>query len=145
MLHFYYFCALFFTAMRNFYIPIIAFFLCVCPMLTPAAPVDPLSAKNVALGFVNAHHPTRSDNQVYSVTTPFQHLFVFNVEGGGFVVVSGDDRTRPVLAYSESGSFESSDMPEALTGWLSLYEVQLKSLADGAQLVPINPLGTTVL
>ncbi len=139
MLHFYYFCALFFTAMRNFYIPIIAFFLCVCPMLTPAAPVDPLSAKNVALGFVNAHHPTRSDNQVYSVTTPFQHLFVFNVEGGGFVVVSGDDRTRPVLAYSESGSFESSDMPEALTGWLSLYEVQLKSLADGAQSCAYQP------
>ena len=64
---------------------------------------------------------------------------MFNVEGGGFVVVSGDDRTRPVLAYSETGSFESAEIPDALTAWLSRYEEQLSDLADGAEPCAYHP------
>ena len=125
--------------MRNFHIPIIALLLCVCPMITFAAPVDSLSAKNVAKEFVRAHHSERTSNQVYRVNTTYPHLFVFNVEGGGFVVVSGDDRTRPVLAYSETGSFESAEIPDALTAWLSRYEEQLSDLADGAEPCAYHP------
>ena len=125
--------------MKNFYILLVAIILSVCPMITFAAPVDSLSAKNVAKEFVRARHSERANRQVYRVNTTFPHLFVFNVEGGGFVVVSGDDRTRPVLAYSETGSFGSAGMPEAFTAWLSRYEEQLSDLADGAEPCAYQP------
>ncbi len=126
--------------MRNFYIPIIAIILCFCPMMTPAAPVDSLTAKNIAMNFVNTRASVRDGQQVHRVSTTFPHLFVFNVEGGGFVVVSGDDRTRPVLAYSETGSFDPTGMPDAVAGWLSRYEEQLVALAGGAEAYDYHPI-----
>ena len=31
------------------------------------------------------------------------------MEGGGYVVASGDDEVTPILAYSKSGTFEASE------------------------------------
>ena len=48
--------------------------------------------------------------------------FVFNVPGdGGFVIVAGDDRVRPVLGYSHSGSFDPDNLPENLRAVLASY------------------------
>ena len=33
-------------------------------------------------------------------------IYVFNIDGGGFVVVSAEEKVKPVLAYSTSGSFD---------------------------------------
>lgn len=49
-------------------------------------------------------------------------LYVFNVgDDGGFVVVSNDDRTIPVLGFSESGKFELDKMPDNMRAWLQGY------------------------
>ena len=49
--------------------------------------------------------------------TPF---YVFNAEGNaGFVIVSGDDRTKPILGYSVSGSFKEDALPENVEWWLT--------------------------
>ena len=49
-------------------------------------------------------------------------LYVFNVDNnGGFVVVSNDDRTEPVLGYSDSGAFDPDNMPENMRAWLQGY------------------------
>lgn len=45
---------------------------------------------------------------------------VFNVKEGGWVIISGDDCTIPILGYSESGSFDKDDMPPAMEWWLGL-------------------------
>lgn len=49
-------------------------------------------------------------------------LYVFNVEDdGGFIIVSNDDRTLPILGFSESGNFKPEEMPDNMKAWLQGY------------------------
>lgn len=46
-------------------------------------------------------------------------LYVYaDQDGSGFVVVSSDDNTETVLGYSESGEFDSNNIPSNMQGWL---------------------------
>lgn len=54
-----------------------------------------------------------------------------NYEGGGFTIVSGDDRQYPILAYSETDSFpvdENQTLPSAVVGWLRNMDEQVLEL-----------------
>jgi len=46
------------------------------------------------------------------------NYYIFNNPDGGWVIISADDRTSPVLAYSDNGYFCSTDMPENLELWM---------------------------
>lgn len=49
--------------------------------------------------------------------------YVFNAdEAKGFVIISGDDRTLPVLGYSSEGSFDVTHLPDNFKGWLQACE-----------------------
>ena len=50
---------------------------------------------------------------------PIMH--VVNYEDGGFVVISGDNRIEPLLAYSENGYFAEGEInyPEGLKHWIN--------------------------
>lgn len=49
-------------------------------------------------------------------------LYVFNVKDeGGFVIVSNDDRTTPILGFSDSGSLDPASMPNNMRAWLQGY------------------------
>lgn len=50
---------------------------------------------------------------------PIMH--VVNYEGGGFVIVSGDNRIEPLLAHSETGYFKEdiTNYPEGLKHWIN--------------------------
>ena len=50
--------------------------------------------------------------------------YVYQRNGGGFVVVAGDDVVQPVLGYSYDGLFPSGDLPVNVRWWLS-------EIADG--------------
>ena len=57
--------------------------------------------------------------------------YVFNLDGnGGFLVVTGDDRTMPVWGYSTNGSFDYESMPDNMKWWFSEYQRQLQYLRD---------------
>ena len=57
--------------------------------------------------------------------------YVFNVEeNGGFVIVSADDRTEEILGYSDTGTFDTSNMPDNVKSWLGYYEQVIRSLGD---------------
>jgi hypothetical protein len=57
--------------------------------------------------------------------------YIFNAEaGGGFVIVSGDDRTIPILGYADSGSIQEGSMPEGLKVLLDDYSAQIAGLED---------------
>ena len=60
---------------------------------------------------------------------------IFNREGGGFVIVAGDDACKPVLAYSFENNFRTGDaMPEGIRAWLGEFEDQVALLrAEGAR------------
>ncbi len=46
----------------------------------------------------------------------------------GFVIVSGDDRTMPVLGYSDHGTFDAHDIPNNVQWWLQQYQQQMQYL-----------------
>jgi len=57
--------------------------------------------------------------------TPF---YVFNAEkNGGFVIVSADDRTKPILGYADEGSIDLNNLPENVRWWFNYYA---KVIAD---------------
>ena len=52
--------------------------------------------------------------------------FVFNFSNnGGFAIISGEDRVRPVLGYSHKGSFDPDNLPRNLRGMLASYQEQI--------------------
>ena len=45
-------------------------------------------------------------------------FYVFNADGRqGFVIVSADDRTEPILGYSDQGSLDMENLPENAKAW----------------------------
>lgn len=65
-------------------------------------------------------------------------FYVFNADnGGGYVIVSGDDRTTEILGYSRTGSLDMDRLPENLKWWLDGYARQIKALGTS-----VNPVKT---
>lgn len=105
-----------------------------------AGNVTPEQAEQVAQQFLNSHRLTAKSqsaerlNMVQHRTTSRRAgaptaYYVFNVEQDkGFVVVSGDDRTVPILGYGENGSFDVDNMPENMKAWLQGYVDQIEWL-----------------
>ncbi|MBR0200931.1 MAG: C10 family peptidase [Bacteroidaceae bacterium] len=59
--------------------------------------------------------------------------YIFNVEdSGGFVIVSGDDRTEAILGYSDSGHISDEAMPDGLRYMLDGYAEQFDWLEESA-------------
>ena len=58
-------------------------------------------------------------------------FYVFNVEeNGGFVIVSGDDRTKDILGYAESGHLDLNNLPDHISWWLNTYTKAISSLSN---------------
>ena len=56
-------------------------------------------------------------------------LYVFNCgTDDGFVIVSADDRTQPILGYADTGTFDEAELPENLRHWLEDYAEQIRQL-----------------
>ncbi|MEO8240242.1 MAG: C10 family peptidase [Flavobacterium sp.] len=57
-------------------------------------------------------------------------MYIINYENNGFVIVSGDNRVSPILAYSDKNSFptETSDLPEGLITWMKYMDQSLKEI-----------------
>ena len=62
--------------------------------------------------------------------TGMQGLYAFNIEGGGYVIASADDRTLPVLGYSMTGTFDIDRIPCNMRAWLQGYAEQIGMLGD---------------
>ncbi|MBQ7711974.1 MAG: C10 family peptidase [Bacteroidales bacterium] len=89
-----------------------------------ARPVDRTTAQRVGSAFLASVGHTASA-QLTSVETPFEEFYVFNAEGGGFVMVAGDDCVRPILAYSLDRLFQVGQMPANLRSWLEGYNDEI--------------------
>ncbi len=59
------------------------------------------------------------------------YYYVFNIENSnGFVIVSGDDRAKDILGYSDNGSFDINSLPPNFAYWLGCYQQELKVLME---------------
>jgi hypothetical protein len=70
--------------------------------------------------------------------------YVFNADRGGYVIVAGDDRAPAVLGYSDNGTFDNQDMPEAMQVMLDGYAAQLTALEQGAKPAPQLSMGRAI-
>lgn len=66
-----------------------------------------------------------------TVETGQSLVYAFNVEGGGFVVVAGDDCAPAILGYSESSEIDPSDMPEAMKELFAQYQAEMQMMIKG--------------
>ena len=100
-----------------------------------AAPVTQNQAQQKASAFLSERNPGRAI-QLTPVSTPRLNasgatpsFYIFNTVGNkGYVIASGDDRTTPILGYTDSGSFDPSKMPANMRAWLENYEQQIQAL-----------------
>ncbi|MBR0274816.1 MAG: C10 family peptidase [Prevotella sp.] len=61
--------------------------------------------------------------------------YIFNDEAnGGFVIVSGEERTPDILGYSCAGRFDATNVPINMRAWLDGYKAQIKSVATSTTL-----------
>jgi len=88
----------------------------------------PVSSSSVEL--VNASSSTKSGDS----SSP--EYYIFNRDGGGFVIISGDDSLRPVLGYSDSGTF-SEKIPENVAWWLDVMAESVRFNRDSG-IVPVT-------
>ena len=105
-----------------------------------AAPVSPDKAKQAAANFVQQHHPGLTVHSTPVMSAPRalnngqqsstqSNYYIFNTTGNkGYVIVSGDDRTTPILGYTDSGSFDPNHMPANMKAWLENYAMQIEAL-----------------
>ena len=57
--------------------------------------------------------------------------YVFDAgDNQGFVIVSGDDRTAPVLGYCEEGCFDKDYLPDNMRAWLEGYAKAINALDE---------------
>lgn len=112
---------------------------------TWAAPVNENQARNIAASFM-ANHSMRSTSlrmahkapMVKTAVADNAAYYVFTGNQGGYVIVAGDDRAPAVLGYSDNGTFDSQDMPEAMQYLLEGYAAQIEALGSYAK--PAQPL-----
>lgn len=121
--------------------------LCAVATMT-AKPVSEQQAFNIATQFMSSHQMTASNLRMahkalrIGATTASDKAayYVLNADvkqGGGYVIVAGDDRAPAVLGYSDKGTFDPNNVPEAMQELLDSYSAQVSALADGAQPAPM--------
>ncbi|MBP4137277.1 C10 family peptidase [Flavobacterium geliluteum] len=74
----------------------------------------------------------RKVKKTFSIKTGQENpsMYIINYENNGFVIISGDNRISPILAYSDNNSFptESSDMPEGIITWMKTIDQTVKKI-----------------
>jgi hypothetical protein len=126
------------------------FLLIVLCVLTSVAfyggPVTKEQALDQAVAFVSARKNITSAKgmmkmaykapKLMSADSLQAYYYVFNVgQNGGFVIVSGDDRTEQILGYTDSGSYDATKIPDNMRWWLQEYAEQIKHLDDSTATV----------
>ena len=62
-----------------------------------------------------------------AVNAKANDYYVFNYDGGGYIIVSGDDRAEEILGYG-SGRMDVNNLPVNVAWWLDQYKQQMEWL-----------------
>ncbi|MCH4154892.1 MAG: thiol protease/hemagglutinin PrtT [Muribaculaceae bacterium] len=66
-------------------------------------------------------------------------FYVFNRgENDGYIIVSAEDRSYPVLGYTDSGSFDPNNMPVNMRWWLGEYQRQIQYLINHPEIKAVG-------
>ena len=116
-----------------------------------ASPINENQARSIAADFMSRHAMT-STNLKMAHKAPLKSAvgsdnaayYVFNGSNGGFVIVSGDDSAPAVLGYSDKGTFDANNQPEAMQHLLEGYAAQIQALTMGAKPALRQSLGAAI-
>ena len=98
-----------------------------------AKPVTPVSAKTVAENFYkqNSIRTLRASSLVHtefsSTGAPIYYAYNIN-EGDGFVIVSGEDATKPIVGYSTESGFVIPQANSSIGVWFNQFSNGVKAL-----------------
>lgn len=119
--------------------------LAIMPFSGKAGNVDVAKARTAAIAFLNKSvHP--SLKSAASTDLKLVHAessrvcdnasvyYAFNVTGGGFVIVAGDDRAHEILGYSDSGQLDFDRLPSNVRALLNGYAEEINYLQSHPEL-----------
>ncbi len=104
-----------------------------------AGPVDQQKAQRLGAKFLSttAVAQRNADVQLNLVATAIDmqrgatDYYVFNVSNGeGFVIVAGDDRVKPILAYSTMGKYNPNDVAEGFQFTLDGFRQEIQYVRE---------------
>ena len=90
-----------------------------------SSPVDPTEARSLAQTFWRLNFPGQALPvfEELSQSVGVEHFYIFNnVNGPGFVMVSGDDCATPILGYSSTTNGIGGELPANVRSWLGYYD-----------------------
>lgn len=108
--------------MKKYQLLSLAMLLCMTSL--NARPIDVARAKEIGQSFVQANFNNNlRSNELQLVYTGSSTrgetcFYAFNAGDSGFVIVSADDRFRPIVGYSDEGPFETENMSPELAFYL---------------------------
>jgi surface protein len=102
-----------------------------------AGNVDSRAAQAKAIRFLNSQTDLRfnasnanlklTHAEQSQVNARMNDFYVFNCDGGGYVIVAGDDRAEEILGYG-SGYFDMNNLPDNVAWWMDHYKEQMEYL-----------------
>ena len=108
-----------------------------------AGPIDQQKAQKVGTKFLSTTALSQKNANIQldlvsiAANRDVTDYYVFNVKNGeGFVIVAGDDRVRPILAYSTAGKYNPNDVADG-------FRYTLDGFCNEIQYVRKNDLAAT--
>lgn len=104
-----------------------------------AKPVDVDTAKSLGVKFMKANTEIKADVAQLTYTAYTEQgeacFYVFAMQPKGFVIVSADDRAKPILGYSTETAF-GDEIPEGLESFFCNYRAGFTDLFASGDLRP---------
>lgn len=121
-----------------------------------AGNIDLATARNAASRFISQQAPagmfkaganaqlTLAHAEASSAIAEANDYYAFNVEGGGWIIIAGEDRATTVLGYSDMGNLDFHNLPCNFKGLLDGYKREIEYLQTytADDLVPIERDGS---
>ena len=123
--------------MKKFYLSLCLIAACFGSLM--AGPVDQQKAQKIGAKFLSTTAISQKNADIQlnlvSVAVDLQRggtdYYVFNVKGGeGFVVIGGDDRVRPILAYSTTGKYNPNDVADGFAFTLAGFQEEIHYIRE---------------
>ena len=123
------------------------------PMNVNAGNIDATAARATANSFIKQHSAlapsfkgaaladlTLAHAQASKTVAGANDYYAFNIKGGGFILIAGEDRAAQVLGYSDKGRFEYDRLPAPLQDILNEYQREIEYLQTNTDddLVPMQ-------
>lgn len=139
---------------KNFMSSLLLASLTMVSLQASAGNVSLTQARNAANNFFKQHAssqinaPAMSDlklahAEASKAVKGANDYYAFNVTGGGFIIIAGEDRAPQVLGYSDKGHLDFDKLPYGLQGLLDGYKSEMEFLLTYTEddLVPVQKAG----